>query len=84
MCILFVGFYFYFFLFCLFCCSRSYIPHPMIVSQVWALLGFFKATHFRTEWPYVVPIHILLYLIHMMQEILDIYQKPKSLKLKLN
>jgi len=51
----------------------GYIPHPMILSQVFALLGFYKASHFRQEWPYVVPIHIGLYLIHMIQEHFDIY-----------
>lgn len=51
----------------------GYIPHPMIMSQVFALLGFYKAAHFREEWPYVVPIHIALYLVHMAQEHFDIY-----------
>lgn len=50
------------------------IPHPMIVSQVFALLGLYKAAHFRTDWPYVVPIHIALYLTHMAQEHFDIYK----------
>mmetsp|Transcript_20457 Transcript_20457/g.56753 ORF Transcript_20457/g.56753 Transcript_20457/m.56753 type:complete len:719 (-) Transcript_20457:122-2278(-) len=53
----------------------GYIPHPMIVSQVVALLGLYKAEHFRTEWPYVVPIHITLYLAHMLQEHFNIYSK---------
>lgn len=48
----------------------------MIVSQIFALLGFHKAAHFRAEWPYVVPIHVTLYLVHMLQEMFDIYQKP--------
>ena len=47
----------------------------MIVSQIWALLGYFKASHFRTEWPYVVPIHVTLYVIHMLQEHFDIYRR---------
>lgn len=51
----------------------SYIPHPMIVSQICALLGLYKAAHFRAEWPYVVPIHVTLYLIHMLQEHFDVY-----------
>jgi len=46
----------------------GYIPHPMIISQMFALLGFYKARHFREEWPYVVPIHLTLYLVHMIQE----------------
>jgi hypothetical protein len=59
--------------------SVRYIPHPMIVSQILALLGLYKAAHFRTEWPYVVPIHITMYLIHMAQEQFDIYKRyPES------
>lgn len=53
----------------------GYIPHPMIVSQIWALLGFYKALHFRTEWPYVVPMHICLYLTHLAQEHFHWYDK---------
>eukprot|EP01038_Epipyxis_sp_PR26KG_P009099 gene9099-12270_t len=53
----------------------GYIPHPMIVSQIFALLGLYKASHFRKEWPYIVPIHITLYLIHMLQEHFDVYKK---------
>ena len=55
--------------------SYSYIPHPMIVSQVWALLGIYKAAHYRADWPYVVPIHIGLYLVHMLQEQFDVYRR---------
>ena len=59
---------------------HRYIPHPMIVSQVWALLGFYKAAHFRQELgPYVIPVHIVLYIIHMLQEHFDIYKRyPKD------
>lgn len=53
----------------------GYIPHPMIISQMFALLGFYKAAHFRQEWPYVVPIHLACYLVHMLQEHFNIYQK---------
>jgi hypothetical protein len=56
----------------------GYIPHPMIVSQVFALLGLYKAEHFRLEWPYVVPIHVCLYIIHMLQEHFDIYARDES------
>jgi len=58
----------------------GYIPHPMIVSQVWALLGFHMAPHFRAEWPIVVPIHCLLYITHMLQEHFDIYDKSKPVE----
>lgn len=56
----------------------GYIPHPMIVSQIWALLGFQKADHFRQQWPYLIPIHITFYLIHMMQEHFNIYRTYKE------
>lgn len=45
----------------------------MIVSQMFALLGLYKAAHFRAEWPIVVPIHCVMYFIHMMQEHFDVY-----------
>merc|ERR1712146_361552 len=54
------------------------IPHPMITSQVFALLGFFKAAHFRAVNPWVVPVHVTLYLTHMLQEEFDIYAKEPS------
>lgn len=61
----------------------GYIPHPMIVSQIFALLGVYKAAHFRATSPYVVPIHIFLYIVHMLQEHFDIYDKSAaSLKKK--
>lgn len=56
----------------------GYIPHPMIVSQVWALLGLYKAAHFRAEWPFVVPIHVALYVTHMLQEEFGIYDKVNN------
>lgn len=56
----------------------GYIPHPMIVSQVFALLGLHKAAHFRADWPYVIPVHVALYMTHMLQEHFDIYRKDKS------
>lgn len=52
----------------------GYIPHPMITSQVCALLGLYKAAHFRKEWPYVVPLHVLLYLVHMLQEEFKVFK----------
>jgi len=55
----------------------GFIPHPMIVSQVWALLGIAKAPHVNHLLPYVIPTHIALYMTHMLQEQFDIYQKPK-------
>lgn len=53
----------------------GYIPHPMILSQVLALLGFMKASHFRTEWPYLIPVHVGFYVAHMLQEHFDVYKR---------
>jgi len=49
------------------------IPHPMILFQVMALLGFHKLDAFRAAWPYLVPAHVCLYSIHMIQEHFDIH-----------
>jgi hypothetical protein len=54
------------------------IPHPMITSQVFALLGFHKAAHFRSAHPWVVPVHVILYLTHMLQEEFNIYAKEPA------
>eukprot|EP00287_Rhodomonas_sp_CCMP768_P006572 CAMPEP_0196737946 /NCGR_PEP_ID=MMETSP1091-20130531/15505_1 /TAXON_ID=302021 /ORGANISM="Rhodomonas sp., Strain CCMP768" /LENGTH=672 /DNA_ID=CAMNT_0042081869 /DNA_START=35 /DNA_END=2053 /DNA_ORIENTATION=+ len=57
------------------------IPHPMILSQCVALCGLYKNALFRAHLPWLVPIHVCLYLIHMVQEHFDIY-KSKGLKTK--
>uniref|UniRef100_A0A7S2DDC3 phosphatidyl-N-methylethanolamine N-methyltransferase n=1 Tax=Octactis speculum TaxID=3111310 RepID=A0A7S2DDC3_9STRA len=49
------------------------IPHPMILGQVFALLGLFKPAHVHQDWPWVIPVHIALYLTHMTQEIYDFH-----------
>mmetsp|Transcript_817 Transcript_817/g.1373 ORF Transcript_817/g.1373 Transcript_817/m.1373 type:complete len:680 (-) Transcript_817:126-2165(-) len=51
----------------------GYIPHPMIVSQVFALLGVLKADHFRESCPYLIHCHVVLYLTHMLQEHWDVW-----------
>ena len=52
----------------------GYIPHPMITSQLFALAGFLKASHFRAATPWwVIPVHMVLYLTHMTQEIFDVH-----------
>eukprot|EP00939_MAST-03C_sp_MAST-3C-sp1_P000720 g720.t1 len=54
------------------------IPHPMIVSQVVALLGFFKCEHMReSAYVWLVPVHVGLYLTHMLQEIFDVHGSKK-------
>jgi hypothetical protein len=51
----------------------GYVPHPMIVGGVVGLCGFHKFGAFATKLPYLVPIHVLLYLTHLMQEMLDFH-----------
>mmetsp|Transcript_36971 Transcript_36971/g.80539 ORF Transcript_36971/g.80539 Transcript_36971/m.80539 type:complete len:202 (+) Transcript_36971:238-843(+) len=48
-------------------------PHPMILGQVFALLGVYKVPWVREAWPWFCPIHIVLYLLHMTQEIYDVW-----------
>lgn len=54
------------------------IPHPMILSQCVAMVGLFMHTGFRTAWPFLVPTHICLYLVHMVQEHFDLYEKKEE------
>ena len=42
--------------------------------QVVALLGVHKVIH--AEWPLLVPAHIVLYMIHLVQEQFDIWAGP--------
>lgn len=49
------------------------IPHPMIASQILALLGLYKAEHMRTTYPWLLPTHIALYAVHMFQEMYDVH-----------
>jgi len=58
------------------------IPHPMIVSQCVALCGLYKNAAFRTAMPWLVPTHVCLYLVHMMQEHFDIYKNKAPAKVK--
>lgn len=54
------------------------IPHPMILSQCVALLGFHKNEAFRQAMPFLVPAHVALYLVHMLQEHFDIHANRKA------
>ena len=42
------------------------LPHPMILGQVVALLGY-VVPQVGAARPYLIPIHVALYLIHMTQ-----------------
>ena len=47
----------------------------MIVSQIFALLGFYKADHFRASCPYLIHCHVAFYMTHMLQEHLEIWHQ---------
>ncbi|CAM9634159.1 unnamed protein product, partial [Ectocarpus fasciculatus] len=51
----------------------GYVPHPMIVGQVIALLGIRRVNCFSEAWPALVPVHILLYLVHLLQEHFNVH-----------
>lgn len=41
--------------------------HPMIIGNIIGLLGFMKLDGFRSQLPWLIPVHISLYTIHMLQ-----------------
>lgn len=45
------------------------IPHPMIVGSLVGLLGIHASPGLREAWPWLVPVHVALYLIHLGQEL---------------
>jgi hypothetical protein len=45
------------------------LPHPMILGAVMALLGVQVQSAFRDDWPWVVPLHVAAYLVHLAQEV---------------
>lgn len=47
--------------------------HPMIIGNIIGLLGFMKQDGFRTELPWLVPVHIAFYTLHMLQVFLLIF-----------
>jgi len=49
-------------------------PHPMILGQVFGLFGIFKPPWVHENWPWLIPVHILLYFAHMTQEIYDVWK----------
>ena len=42
--------------------------------QVVGLLGMYKVAHVRAGWPWLIPVHVGLYLTHMVQEIYDVHR----------
>jgi hypothetical protein len=48
--------------------------HPMIIGNLIGLAGFYKLDGFRTALPWLVPVHVFLYVVHMLQEHFDIHK----------
>lgn len=46
----------------------GFIRHPMIVGNIIALAGFYALPEMRAAAPWLVPLHIMLYLLHLLQE----------------
>jgi len=55
------------------------IPHPMVLSQIVALLGIARGPLVPT---WVIATHISLYFLHTAQEHFDVYHKPSQMKQK--
>ena len=49
------------------------LPHPMILSQVFALLGMSTFEGVGKAYPWLVPIHCTFYAVHMTQEHWDFF-----------
>lgn len=49
------------------------LRHPMIVGNVLALLGLWKMAGFRHAVPWLAPLHIAFYLVHLIQEHFDLH-----------
>jgi hypothetical protein len=45
------------------------VPHPMILGGIVWLLGVHSLAPLRAAWPWLVPVHIGLYLLHLAQEV---------------
>lgn len=51
------------------------VPHPMILGGIVGSLGFHKLAPFRAAFPWLVPIHVALYVAHCLQEsVFDVYK----------
>lgn len=47
------------------------LPHPMILGSMIGLVGFGLLPGIRHNFPWLVPLHLLFYLVHLGQEIRD-------------
>eukprot|EP00051_Salpingoeca_urceolata_P012576 m.155579 g.155579 ORF g.155579 m.155579 type:complete len:639 (-) comp17535_c1_seq1:32-1948(-) len=55
------------------------VPHPMILGQIIALIGLGRAAYLPG---FLVPAHIALYTVHMIQEEFDIFNKQTAPAIK--
>jgi hypothetical protein len=55
------------------------IPHPMILGAIIGLLGIHALGGFRAALPWVVPVHVALYLVHLIQEQVDHQQRKGTI-----
>ena len=59
------------------------IPHPMILGSVTGLLGIHKMAGFQAAMPLLVPGHVVMYMLHLSQEmIFDVYRGPATKKVQ--
>lgn len=56
----------------------NFIPHPMINGNIINLLGLYLLEPFRIALPWLVPLHIAFYVIHLIQEIFDWHEHSDS------
>jgi Phospholipid methyltransferase len=56
------------------------VPHPMIVGNLLWLSGLYKMQGFRDAIPWLAPVHMALYTVHMLQEHFDIKKANTSNK----
>jgi len=56
------------------------VPQPMIVGQLFALLAMASAPCYLYElgMPWFIPLHMILYTTHMLQEMYDVHEKPST------
>jgi hypothetical protein len=56
----------------------AFLPHPMILGALVALVGHFLQPAARAAWPWLVPGHVLLYLLHLGQEVVGRGAAPRA------
>ncbi len=54
------------------------VPHPMIVGNIIGLIGLERLEPLRVALPWLIPLHIAFYLVHLVQEILDLHENTTA------